>query len=1044
MEIFNNQKWCRFAHHVRFCLICSWILLCSQKGWSQSEVVISGRVVDAQQQPLSSVSVSVKGEEARGSTDLEGFFSIKARANSVLIFSSVGYLAKEIPIGSANQTLNVVLEETLDELDEVVVIGYGTQRRRDVTGSIASIKGEELAEVPSANIQQALQGRVAGLEIQSVSTMPGADARIRIRGERSITGSNDPLLVLDGIPYEGNLNDINPADIISVETLKDASATAIYGSRGANGVLLITTRRGQAGDSRLSYNGYYGISTVAKEYPVFNADQYRASRDISEWGQDYLPQEREGIAIGRNTDWQDLMYENGQITDHNLSISGGSEQGRFSIGGGYFNQTTVLPGQDFTRYSLRATGDFDIGKRLKIGLNTMNNLGTTNGSQFGINMFPILSLSPLMPAYNEDGSLVLTPSGNLDDQANTYNPLMLKEDDGSWVDRVRRLRSFNSLYGEVQIMDGLKYRLNAGVDYRQEEAVQFRGTDSYFRPRNNNIAYVGNTHAYSYTLENLLTYDKVFKEKHRLNITGLFSYQEMHSHSSSAQKENITSDFIQWYNLGQSAVLPEAVLGGDEATSAIISYMARANYSYDDRYMLTLTGRIDGSSRLAVGNKWARYPAVSAGWNISNESFMENVQSISELKLRLGYGVTSNQSVGVYSTLGGVTSGDPNVRYNFGPDSYLGYYVSRIVDPDLGWEYTSTLNMGLDFGLLDNRITGSIDWYNAQTRDMLYSITLPTTSGISEPYLTNIGAMSNKGLEFAVSSINIKTDGGFTWNTDLNLFYNRNKLIRLNGEVEMVISSQLFVGHPLSAIYDLRKLGVWQIDEAAEAARFGAVPGQIKLEDNNGVDENGSLTGVPDGRIDDNDRTIIGNGEARLQGGITNRFTYKGFDLSMVAHARFGGTLISQLHQPQGNYLTMLDGRRNGLAVDYWTPENPTNAFPKPQGQISTWGDAWTTLGYYDATFVRIRSINFGYTFSNELSKRLGTQSLRFYLTAQNPFVLFSPYMRAGGVTPEATGVGNQGVGDPGNIRDGQNGSLTIGATTPPTRSFIFGLNVTF
>nr|WP_281169874.1 TonB-dependent receptor [Olivibacter sitiensis] len=957
----------------------------------------------------------------------------------------MGYTPYETTVGTTDQPLTISLQPDISSLDEVIVVGYGQQRKRDVTGSIASIKGDALREVPTANIQQALQGRVAGLEVQSIGTLPGAGARIRIRGERSISGSNDPLLVLDGIPYEGNLNDINPADIVSIETLKDASATAIYGSRGANGVLLITTRRGQSGNTQLSYNGYYGLSAVAKKYPVFNADQYRAMRDLSTWSQDYLQQEREGIAIGRDIDWQDLMYENGHMTDHNVSISGGGEQARFSMGGGYFKQTTVLPGQDFGRYSLRATADFDIGKRVKVGLNSLNNLGNTNGSQFGINMFPILSLSPLMPPYLDDGSINRTPAGNLDDMATTYSPLLLKENDGSWVDRVRRFRSFNSLYGEVQIIDGLKYRLNVGADYRQEEGAQFRGTDSYFRPGINNIAYVNNTQAYSYTLENLLTYDKVFNDKHRLNLTGMYSFQEMHSHNSSAQKENITADFVQWYNLGQSAVTPEAVLGGGETTAALISYMLRANYSYDDRYMVTLTGRMDGSSRLAVGNKWAQYPAVSAGWNISNESFMADVTAISDLKLRVGYGVTSNQSIASYSTLGGVSSGDPNVRYNFGEESYIGYFVQNIVDPNLGWEYTGTVNVGVDFGLLNNRVTGSIDWYNARTWDMLYGINLPTTSGISAPYVTNIGSMSNKGLEISLSGNIMKSEGGFTWDADVNFFFNRNKLLKLNGEVTEVIASQLFVGHPLTAIYDLRKLGIWQLDEAEEAARYGAYPGQIKLEDNNGVDENGVFTGMPDGQINDDDRTIIGDGQARWQGGITTRFGYKGFDLSAVTHARIGGTLISNLHQPRAGYLTMLDGRRNGLAVDYWTPENPTNAFPYPLREMSAWGDAWTTLGYYDASFISVRSINLGYTLPNKTATKMGIQSLRVYLTAQNPFVLYSPYMRAGGVTTEATGTGYQGVGDIPNIRSGgQNPTLTVAATTPMTRTFILGLNVTF
>jgi len=994
---------------------------------------LKGKVVDEKNLPLPGAGVKLTTSGRVTVTDNEGNFSINTTENDkTFIVSFIGYPSQEITIKPGVSTYNVNLTPDSKNLNEVVVIGYGTQKRRDVTGSVVSLSGSAIKEVPAANIQQALQGRMAGVEVQSVGTRPGAGAQIRIRGERSINASNDPLFVVDGIPYGGTLNDINPDDIASLDVLKDASATAIYGSRGANGVVLITTKRGIAGDTRVSFNSYYGISQITKKYNVYDADQYRALRDYSVYAQDYLADEKQGIAENRNTDWQDLMYKDGYITDNNISVSGGNEQGQFSVGGGFFKQTSVLPSQDFTRGSFKATGDFKIGKRVKVGFNNLTNYSITNGSQFGLNVFPLLTLSPLSSPYL-DGVVNKKPAGNLDDLNTTYSPLLLNTNNNQWTDRVRRFRTFNSLYGEVQIIEGLKYRLNAGLDFNQEEGAQFRGTDSYFRPALGNTAAVNNGTGTKYSLDNLLTYDKTFATKHRVSVTALFGFEREQYHNTTVSKDSITADFVQWYNLGQSSVGPVAILGGSESSATLISMMLRANYVFDDKYMITLTGRRDGSSRLGDGNKWKQYPAVSAGWSISNESFMQDQKIVSNLKLRAGFGVTSNQAVPAYSTLGGVASN--GVRYNYGPSSQIGYYVTKIVDPKLDWEYTRTTNIGLDFGVLNNRITGSVDWYTAKTDKLLYGVPLPPTSGISEPYLTNIGNVTNKGLEVALSSQNIVSEGGFTWGTDLNFYFNRNKLVALNGDIKQVTNAQLFVGQPLTAIFDYKKLGIWQLDEAAQAAQYGFVPGQIKLEDHNG-----------DGKLTVDDKHVIGNAQAKLQGGITNRFSYKGFDFSFVVYARFGGTLISQVHQPLAGYLTINDGRRNQLAVDYWTPTNPTNAFPSPNvagGLITSalTSDAWSTLGYYDASFVRVRSINFGYSFSNTLAKKLGAQKFKVYVAAQNPFLLYSPYVRAGGLDPEATGTGNQGVSNPGNI---SNRALTIGATIPPTRSFLAGLNVTF
>ncbi len=1015
---------------------------------------VTGKVVDEKGESVPGATVIIKGTNKGTTTDSSGIFSLNVPVSTTITITFTGYASQEINVGD-NRSLNVQLRTASKELDQIVVVGYGTQRKRDVTGSVVSVNEKALREVPVSNLQSALQGRAAGLEVQKTGTKPGAGAVIRIRGERSINGSNDPLLVLDGIPYEGgNINDINPDDVASVEILKDASATAIYGSRGSNGVILISTKRGRTGEARLSYNGYYGINKVRTKYKVFNAQEYQDLRNGSVYAGGYMPEEQASIAAGRSTNWQDLMYQDGHVTDQNLSVAGGSAGNSWSLGGGYYKERTVLPGQDFTRYSLRATIDSKVGKRIKIGLNTLNTVNVTNGSQFVDPMFPLLTLSPLMPAYDDNGKLILSPTGNTDDRVGQYNPLFLKNNNNNWIDRITRMRSFNSLYGELQIAEGLKYRINVGLDYRKQESDQFRASDnaqnpSYFRARLGNTASVNNFEGWGYTLENIVTYEKTIAQKHRINVTGLYSYQEDHTHNTFVSKDSIDENFIQFYNLGQANASNNVkpVVSGAESSFALLSYMARVNYSYDDRYLLTLTGRIDGSSRLAPGNKYHRYPAISAGWNASNESFMKGFQWLSNLKLRVGYGQTSNQSINPYSSLGQVSTyngiGDVGsagsiTRYNYGPTVVSGYNLTALPNSSLDWEYTQTVNVGVDFGLFNSRITGSIDWYHAHTFNILYGITLPATSGVRGQYLANVGEMQNKGLEIALSSNNISTKDGFTWSTDLNIFFNRNKLLKLTDGFTQNIASQLFIGQPLTAIYDYTKLGIWQTNEAAEAAKYGNLPGDIKLADISGPG------GKPDGVIDpNNDRHVIGSSQADWQGGITNRFAYKGFDLSFVVYARFGGLLVSQLHQPFAAYAALLNGNRNTIKVDYWTPENPTNSFPSPTSMTRTRpiGTDLTTLGYYDASFVKLRSVNLGYNFSPRLIKQVGAQSIRIYVTVQNPWVIYSPYMRAGGVDPEATGTGNQGIQNPGNL---STRALTISASTPPTMSFLAGVNLSF
>ena len=1042
---------------LRALLLITLAMLFVLSAYAQNNIVVKGRITNEKNQPLAGVSVVVKGTVNGTSTDAAGNFQISAPSNATLLISSIGYPTKEIEVGNQS-TINLILNPSSTDMEQVVVVGYGTQRRKEVTGSVVSVNETALRDVPVPNLQQALQGRAAGLEVQKIGNQPGANAQIRIRGLRSINGSNDPLVILDGIQFNGSLNDINPNDIASVDILKDASATAQYGSRGANGVILLTTKRGRSGETRVSYNGYHGIGAVANPFPVFNAAEYQAMRNISPWGNGYLPAEQAGIAKGTDTDWQDLMYEKSYRTDHNITVTGGANGNLFSLGAGYFKETTVLPGEDFTRGSIRASVETKVGKRLRLGITSQNSLSIANGSQFvsGSPLFRTLAMTPLTSPYDSAGNLNLKPAGNLDDinGSDRYTPLLLKTNNDNWVDRVRRIRTFNTLFAEVSIIEGLKYRFNLGLNYDQQHNAQFRSADqaskpSYFRPAQGNTATVTNGEAWSYTAENIVTYDKVIANKHKFNLTGVYNIQEYQTYNNSITKDSITDDFIKWYNLALSTPVDarNTQMSGTEIRWALISYVAKLNYAFDGKYLLSMSFTRDGSSRLATGNKWFNYPAISAGWVISDEDFMRPLGWVNSLKFRAGYGKVSSPTIDPYQSLGlvnnsnGLTASGVNgvIRYNYGQSTIVtGYNVVQLRNPDLSWEFTRTYNFGLDFSLLNNRLTGSIERYIAKTSDILYRVTLPVTSGVAGSYPTNVGEMENRGWELSLSSVNYTSRTGFNWSTDLNLFVNKNKIVKLSSEIKQDIGNQLFVGEPMSAIYDFNNLGIWQTWEAAEAAQFGAVPGQLKLQDVSGPN------GKPDGIINaDYDRYVIGDGDADLQGGLTNRFSYKGFDLSAVLYARFGGMVISQVHQPNAAYLTIMDGRRNTLKVDYWTPTNPSNWFPMPQTQISNVSSAWTTLGYYSGTFVKVRSINLGYTFNRNLLRGIGAESIRVYASMDNVAVLFSPYYNKTGIDPEGTGVGPQGVSNPGNIRAGNNGTLTIGLGTPPRRTVTFGLNIT-
>ncbi|MFZ1313666.1 MAG: SusC/RagA family TonB-linked outer membrane protein, partial [Chitinophagaceae bacterium] len=885
-------------------------------------------------------------------------------------------------------------------------------------------------------VTQALQGRLAGVEISQTSTRPGATMQIRIRGIRSLSADNNPLIVLDGIPFIGSLADINPNDVKSIEVLKDASATAIYGSRGANGVLLITTDKGSKNRKpRINYSTYVGSQSIFAKYPMMNGPQFvalRAARGQYANGQD----EADDV----NTDWQDLFYKTGIVTDHNVSLSGGSEAGSYNFGMGYYLNQGIIPTQQYKRYSLRGSIDQQVGKYFRFGFTTNNNYNESQGNQVGL--YNSLSMSPISTPYNPDGSMKRIIRMAADDQfIFTKDVVEQLKDNDQWLNEDRGFASYNAIYGEVKapFLDGLKYRVNLGLDYVQFNNGAYTGQGvGSVNPASISSASVDNRFTYHWTLENLLTYDHTFGGKHTVNAVALYSAEQNKYNRSNMSAQDIPADAFQFYNLGQAAgqlVINPA--NQDYQLWGLKSAMGRVMYSYDNRYMISATVRSDGSSRLAPGKKWHTYPALSVGWNIAKESFMQNITAINTLKLRVGFGQTSNQAIAPYSTLGRLDTRP----YNFGPSTYsTGFYVSQLPNVDLGWEFSKTLNFGLDFSAFKNRLSGTIEYYITKTEDILLGLSLPPTSGVSG-YTANIGSTQNKGFELSLNGTIINNVNGWTWEAGVNFYTNNNKLVSLASGQTRDEANWWFVGHNINAIYDYKKIGLWtdakdSADNYLNILEPGGTAGMIKVLYTGDYDANGR----PVRAIGPADRQIM-DVDPDFQGGFNTRVAYKGFDLGIVGIYRSGGILFSTIHGSNG-YLNLLTGRRNNINVDYWTPTNTGAKYPNPAGPISNDNPRYaSTLSYFDGSFMKIRTITLGYDLSRSLIKNPNI-NMRMYFTAQNPFVMFSPFHKESGLDPETNSFGNENAAV--NLSQNLRRILTVGFNTPSTRNYIVGVNLTF
>jgi len=1092
--LLTDEGFENYAHHLRWLLAALLTIVVALQS-AQAQIAVKGKVTDETGSGMPGVNIIVKSTTTGTTTDSEGNYSTSAPdENSVLVFSFIGYTSQEVAIGGRT-TIEVQLTPNVSELNEVVVVGYGTQLKRDVTGAIVKVTSDVLSQTASPNVIDQLKGHAAGVDIVNSSAVPGGGYQIRIRGNRSLvqnsatnaTGSandadqaNQPLLVVDGIPYNGNLNDISPNDIASLEILKDASATAIYGSRGSGGVILVTTKRGTTGKTVFSYDGYYGVSAVMDELRVFNGEEYAQFKIDAALGNSNIyntnpvgtpsptnsgyqlsAAEQAARDAGVSTNWQDLIYQQAPITNHNLSVSGGTDKSKYSMSGGFFKQGGIIPNQDYTRYSIRSTMDHQLNERIKIGLNTINSYSIQNtpgGSGVPIGL---MRMTPLASPYNADGTVNLQPQVGQTDGQN-ISPLTLETKEESILARTRRIRTFNSLYTEISILKGLKYRANIGLDFYQDKTDSYSGPGTFVNAsllQSQSQANSRNTENYQYAIENLLIYEKTFKEKHKLGLTGLYSFQKNHTQGSGLFGIGVPFDYIQNHNLflasSISAINPQNANDNPNFFNerGLISYMARGTYSYDGRYSVTATIRTDGSSVLSPGNQYYTYPAFALAWNISNERFADGLPFITNLKLRAGWGVTASQGINPYSTLGGLGTS----AYNFGQGTagqQGGYTISSLPNNSLKWQNTSQTNIGLDFGLFQNRLSGSIEVYGQETSNILLPVSLPASNGAGTTFL-NVGKTKGHGVELSLSSINLNTAGGLMWTTDFNYFFNREEIVELTQPGQMSdIGNGWFVGEPLAVIYDYKKVGIWQKDDPELATQVSPVqhPGQVRVLDWNTV---GATPGtanynVPDGRITPDDRTIIGNFQPKFDAGMTNRVTFRRFDLSIAIYARMGMKVVVPYlaSEPGGSntagYSFFHQSRQNQLKVDYWTPDNPTNAFPQPDASLGAPLYS-STLSYVDGSFIKCRSINFGYDIPTSLLSKFGITSLRVYVSAVNPFIIYSPFVKDGyGPDPEGNGFGG-GVNASGTTSAGTTSSqITVNANNPSTRQFMFGLNLKF
>lgn len=984
---------------------------------------ITGLVVDGNGESIIGASVLVKGTTNGIITDIDGKFTLNDVPEAgVIQISYIGYKTQEISAKN-KANLKVVLVEDNEMLDEVVVVGYGVQKKSDVTGAMIRVGSEELNSRPVANAFEAMQGKAAGVDIVS-NERPGEVGTINVRGVRSLSASNTPLYVVDGIPLMSNsgIETLNPQDIESIDVLKDASATAIYGSRGANGVILVTTKSGKEGKMSLNYSGTVTIENLQDYSEMMNSAEYIDWRrwayyykepnkyprgDQPTKDSDYLifngakdPYAWRNIEKGwaggswngaavPTTDWADMVTQTGITHEHTLSASGGSEKVKGYASIGYLNNEGTVKGQSYTRYTAKVSLDMDPTKWFKMGLNIN---GTFSNQQYGSSAQAVgqmvkdrpsnlyaasTSLYPYAVPYDDEGNRIDYPGG--DDKVKTI------VDEWNYSENERRMfRAIGSLYAQLDLgeiyspLKGLRYRFNFGPDFRYYRNGSFQDAKSVSR-EGTNRAKLSNSSDFSWTLDNLIYYDREIG-KHSFGVTLLQSATKYRYEESSMAAINIPLPSAKWNALSKKNISALDDCSSGLTEKQLLSYMFRLNYDYNNKYLLTVSGRWDGASQLAQGNKWAFFPSAALGWRLDQEGFLQDISWINQLKLRVGVGVTGNSAIDPYQTKGAVVP----VYYPFGASPTPGFVASESIakdgnvamaNKDLTWEKTTQYNIGVDYSVLNGRISGVLDFYTSRTTDLLMEMTIPSLNGYTNTY-ANVGKTSNIGIDLTLNTVNVKTRS-FEWSTSINAAWQKDKIDELANGKEDDINNSWFIGQALGVIYGYQSAGIWKEEDAAEMAKFNAKGHSFQAGMARPVDQNG------DYKIDPNDdRVVIGHTRPRWTFGMTNTFSYKNFDLSVMLYGRFD-YMVDTGGEWQG-------GRYTQRKINYYNENNKNAEYQKPIHDDGGGDPYYQILGYKNGSFLKVRNISLGYTFPQTLVKKWNLSNLKVYVQAKNPGRIFS------------------------------------------------------
>lgn len=976
-------------------------------GYAQGKT-ITGTVKDPSNLPIPGVNVIVKETKKGVTTDINGEYSVSASAGETLVFTFIGFITKEQKIGTAS-SYNVSLETEDATLDEVVVVGYGTKKKKDLTGSIVSVSAEDIASRPVVNAVQAMQGKAAGVDISS-NERPGTVGTIRIRGSRSISASNSPLYVVDGIPLNsGGIDFINPNDIEAIDVLKDASATAVFGSRGANGVIIVTTKKGKNGKFTINFDTAISTETIFERAPMMNAGDYI---ELRRWARHYsnpaafpkgdaptIANDKiifldtadpaawanlsKGWASGtwdgsqvETTDWTKFVTQTGVTQQHTLSVSGGSDKVKAYGSFGYLENTGTLKGQGYNRYNGIVNIDIKPKKWFSMGANLNTSYGIQEFGQSTVGRSAVASSGgiytsarqnlPYAVPFDINGERIQNPGGDSTIR-NVYDEHKFSQD------QRMTLRAFGSFYSQIDFggfttaLDGLKYRVNFGPDITSYRNGVFLNGLSSARS-GTSFASLAKEQTVSYTLDHMLIYNKTFGN-HDFGMTLLQSQTEYNNEENAMSAQNIANVENKWNALTPANVTLAGYSSNITETS-LLSYMARVNYGYDDKYLLTASVRYDGASQLAEGNKGAYFPSTSLAWRLDKESFLQDISWINELKLRAGYGVTGNASVPAYATQPPL---DPIL---YGTQSGL-RNNSKLGNLGLGWEETTQFNYGIDFSFVNSRISGSLEYYTSATADLLFDRSIPTSTGFLSTF-ENVGSTEGSGVELTLNTVNVKTSD-FEWSTSLSASWQKSILVSLQNGKFNDINNNRFIGQPQGVIYGFENNGIWKPEDAVEMAKFNAAAGSTVFTFGNArpVDQNG------DYKIDaNNDRVIIGSTEPKFIAGITNTFNYKDFELSFFVFGRMG-----YLYNAGGENLS---GKTSQRQLDYYTDNNTNAEYQKPIFSAGT-GDLFNSiLGYKDGSFLKIRNISLGYTIKQKLADQLGINRMRLFVQARDPGMIFS------------------------------------------------------